>query len=72
VTHEERLRAAAENGADRYARPIAITESLAAACLAGAEALRLLKDYDIGMDMPDWRGVEEWEYDVAALVKGNA
>lgn len=43
MTHEERLREAAADGMDRYAPPPVVTESLAAACLAGAEALRLLR-----------------------------
>jgi hypothetical protein len=45
TTHEDRLREAAADGADRYSPPPIVTESLAAACLAGAEALRLLREY---------------------------
>ena len=38
--HETTLREAAENGLDRYAPPAYVTETLARACLAGADALR--------------------------------
>lgn len=77
MTHEETLRAmakirrAVEQGRDSelWLAQYAVNTD---AILAGAEALRLLREYDSGVE-PEWRKGNAWKAAVDALLaKGGA